>query len=297
MKKKLLSIILAASLITATTASAAYDEAAKRTAEIVAELPSTQNVEMLTGEAALLMLENDILKALESKGQTSTMRSLKEKADAALKTASSNDMEEARANSTSFLYELQNAISQLNGGAGGTIFSDVSAKAWYYEAVKYTAENGIFAGTGGNKFEPNAEITRSMFLALMGRMYIDTSVDAPSAYTDVPSGSYYAAAVNAAAAKGILTFVTGDKFYPDQPITREELVTVLKGSMAQNGTDTSYTTESSFKDNGTISEWAKDAVSWAAEKKIVAGLDDGTFGPQKTATRSQVAQILYGVCK
>ncbi|MEE0944578.1 MAG: S-layer homology domain-containing protein [Clostridia bacterium] len=296
MKKLILALTVALAALTI-TASADYNDAAQRVAEITAELSSSENIKLLTGEAAIIMIENDILTALESKGESAAMVSLKEKADEAIRISAYDDIEKARACSSEFLAELKNAFKILGGKAEGAIFADVKTSAWYYPAVKYTAENGIFAGTGNNRFEPEMEITRSMFLALMGRMYIDTSVVAPAAFTDVPKNSYYTAAVNAAAAKGILTFIDGDKFYPNQPITREELVTVLKGSMAQKGEDTSFTATSAFLDNDTISVWAKDAVSWAAEKKIVAGFDDGTFGPQKTATRSQVAQILYGVCK
>ncbi|MBS7298942.1 MAG: S-layer homology domain-containing protein [Eubacteriales bacterium] len=296
MKKLIVSVVLCLISLTL-TASADFNDAAGRVAEIAAEVSSSENIEMLTGEAAIIMIENDVLKALESKGQTATMTSLKEKADEAIKISAYDDIDNARKSATEFLAELQNAFAVLGGNAEIAIFSDIKTNAWYYKAVKYTAENGIFAGTGNNRFEPEMEITRSMFLALMGRMYIDTNAGAPVAFTDVPENSYYAAAVNAAAAKGILTFIDGDKFYPDKPITREELVTVLKGSMAQNGIDTSFTASSAFIDNDTISSWANDAVSWAAEKKIVAGMGDGSFAPQNTATRSQVAQILYGVCK
>lgn len=296
MKKFIVSLIVCL-MATVLTVTADYSDAATRVAEISAEISSAQNIEMLTGEAVIIMIENDVLKALEDKGQNATMSALKTKADEAIKMAAYDDIEKARECTKTFLTELKNAFDVLGGKSEGAIFADVKTSAWYYQAVKYTAENGIFAGTGNGLFEPETAITRSMFLALMGRMYIDTNAGAPAAFTDVPENSYYAAAVNAAAAKGILTFIEGDKFYPNQPITREELVTVLKGSMAQNGIDTSFTASSAFLDNDTISSWANDAVSWAAEKKIVAGFDDGTFGPQKTATRSQVAQILYGVCK
>lgn len=296
MKKLIVSLIVCL-MATVLTVSADYNDAATRVAEISGEISSAQNIEMLAGEAVIIMIENDVLKALEDKGQNATMSALKTKADEAIKMAAYDDIEKARECTKTFLAELKNAFDVLGGKAEGAIFADVKTSAWYYQAVKYTAENGIFAGTGNGLFEPETAITRSMFLALMGRMYVDTTAEAPHVYSDVPANSYYTAAVNAAAANGILSFIEGDKFYPNQPITREELVTVLKGSMANSGADTSFTTVSAFSDNDSISAFAKDAVSWAAEKKIVAGMGDGSFAPQNTATRSQVAQILYGVCK
>ena len=50
--------------------------------------------------------------------------------------------------------------------------------------------------------------------------------------------------------------------------------------------------ESSFTDvaSGT---WYANAVAWAAGEDIVSGYGDGTFGPEDSITREQIASILY----
>ena len=113
-------------------------------------------------------------------------------------------------------------------------------------------------------------------------------------YPDVSDDAYCAEAVNWAKANGVLDFITEENFYPDKPITREELVTVLRGCMKLAGKDVEYMSQmKSFTDAKSISDWAKSSVEWAMAKKIVSGFEDGSFRPQVTATRAQVAQIFY----
>ena len=56
-------------------------------------------------------------------------------------------------------------------------FSDVSKDSWYYDSVKYVKENGIFSGVSANQFDPKGELTRAMFVTVLGRM---AGVDASS---------------------------------------------------------------------------------------------------------------------
>ena len=49
---------------------------------------------------------------------------------------------------------------------------------------------------------------------------------------------------------------------------------------------------SSFKDVLAVSSWATDSLKWAVENGLIKGTDIG-LEPQKTATRAQVAQLMY----
>ena len=48
-------------------------------------------------------------------------------------------------------------------------FTDVEAGKWYADAITWTAENGIFAGYGKDKFGPNDPITREQLAAIFYR--------------------------------------------------------------------------------------------------------------------------------
>ena len=49
-------------------------------------------------------------------------------------------------------------------------FSDVTAGAWYAEAVEYVVSNGLFQGTSDSSFSPDDTMTRGMFCTVLGRM-------------------------------------------------------------------------------------------------------------------------------
>ena len=50
--------------------------------------------------------------------------------------------------------------------------------------------------------------------------------------------------------------------------------------------------ETSFADNGEISDYAKSAVGYLAEKGIIKGYDGNMFVPFKNLTRAEAAKIL-----
>ena len=83
--------------------------------------------------------------------------------------------------------------------------------------------------------------------------------------------------------------VSATAFDPNAPITREQLVSML---YRYAGSPASSTDLSRFKDNASISAYARPAVAWAAENGIVSGMPDGTFQPKGNATRAQLAAIL-----
>lgn len=53
----------------------------------------------------------------------------------------------------------------------------------------------------------------------------------------------------------------------------------------------------SFTDADDISSWAKDAVELCASAGLVQGPGDGSFNPQGTASRAEVATLITNFCK
>ena len=107
-------------------------------------------------------------------------------------------------------------------------------------------------------------------------------------FTDVPAGSWYYGAAAYAYNNGLFAGTTATTFAPDMTMTRAMLVSVLwrlAGEPAPKGTNT-------FDDmpDGT---WYTDAVTWAAENGVVAGIGNGRFDPDGSVTREQTAVILF----
>ena len=172
-----------------------------------------------------------------------------------------------------------------------TTYTDVSTRAWYTEAVRYAVEHGIFYGTSDTTFAPNASMTRGMLATVLHR--IDGTPDGklPS-FNDVADKQYYTAAVGWAAENCIVSGYGNGAFGPNDPITREQLVTMLwryAGSPTAQGR---LDLHSRFSDAGDISRYAQDATRWAVEQGIITGYPNGTFNPKGQATRAEVATII-----
>jgi hypothetical protein len=174
-------------------------------------------------------------------------------------------------------------------------FTDVSPDDWYYPAVKYATEEGLFAGTTASTFSPGATMTRGMFVTVLGRKNgIDESQYLDNRFDDVEQGDYYAPYVEWAARYGIVDGVSNYRFAPDSKITREQMATILYRYAQKTGNDTDFGGNlgevTKFPDATQVSGWATQAMGWATVKDIING-SGGKLDPKGKATRAQVAQI------
>ena len=171
-----------------------------------------------------------------------------------------------------------------------TGFSDVASDAWYAEAVTYCRDNGLISGTTATTFSPDMATSRAMLVTILYRQAGSPTVSRTADYTDVPSGSWYADALNWASAQEIVGGYSDGRFGPNDSITREQFITILwRGESSPAPSHTGIP----FTDQSAISAYAIDAVAWGQENGIISGGDDGRFSPHETATRAQTAVMLY----
>ncbi len=188
---------------------------------------------------------------------------------------------------------LTMAAPAMASGAGS--FGDVSGSAWYYSAVDFVTRRGLFQGTSDGVFSPNVGMTRAMFITVLGRY---AGVDAGSwvgghAFSDVPSGSYYAGYAAWAYERGIIEGDgSSDVFSPNKSITREQVCTILARFASAMGISLGGSSSVSFTDDGSISGWARDSVYALSRAGIVQGRDTGAFDPRGCASRAEAAAII-----
>ena len=103
---------------------------------------------------------------------------------------------------------------------------DVSADAYYAEAVRWALSRGITSGTGGGAFSPDDACTRAQAVTLLARA-LSTKAGGKAEFSDVPTDSYYAGAVAWAVENGITTGVGGGRFDPNATCTRAQIATFL----------------------------------------------------------------------
>ena len=116
---------------------------------------------------------------------------------------------------------------------GKNSFTDVEAGKWYADAITWTAENGIFAGYGKDKFGPDDPITREQLAAIFYRYAdykgydltvkgnLDTFKDADK-ITD-----YAKTAMQWAVGSGLVKGKSGNLLDPQGTATRAEIAAML----------------------------------------------------------------------
>ncbi len=169
------------------------------------------------------------------------------------------------------------------------IFTDVPANHWAVAAIQYVYDNGLMTGISANEFAPEATTTRAMIVSILARLEGVTSAEA-AGFTDV-SDEWYATAVNWAANVGVVNGYEDNTFRPNQPITREQLATILMNYAAYKGEDVSARADlSNYTDQP--SAWATETMQWAVAEGLISGVTNTQLQPQGNATRAQVAAIL-----
>ena len=171
-------------------------------------------------------------------------------------------------------------------------FRDVPIGPWYHSAVDWAAETGLMNGMAPDRFDPQGDVTRAMLVTVLYRAAGSPKAPESSPFADVAPGKWYSEAVAWAAREGIVNGMTPDRFAPDAPITREQLVTILFRYAGDDGVRADL---SVFPDAGAVSSYAKDAMAWAVGHGIVNGVGSGdiaTLSPRAGASRAQVAAIM-----
>ena len=184
-------------------------------------------------------------------------------------------------------------------------FTDVEESDWFYPHVQWAAGSGVLSGTNATTFEPDAPMTRGMFVtALANWEGIDPAQYPGSRFQDVAEGAWYAAPIQWAASWGIasgtgqgdFTFdaPTLDTFSPAAPVTRQDAAVILYQYAQLLGADTETTTYplNRFPDGWDTARYARDAMAWGIAQGIFQG-SDGKLLPGEPLTRAQAAAVLH----
>ena len=170
---------------------------------------------------------------------------------------------------------------------GETMFRDVPADAYYYEAVQWAVETGVTGGVGDDLFAPDAACTRAQIVTFLWRAAGSPEPQSKADFTDVPANAYYAKAVAWALENGITKGTSATTFSPDDPCTRAQAVTFLARALSAKAEGTA-----DFLDVAESAYYCG-AVAWAAENDVTSGVGGKRFAPDQTCTRAQIVTFLY----
>lgn len=163
---------------------------------------------------------------------------------------------------------------------------------WSKDAMEFAVKNNFITGVGEDKIAPKAALTRAQLAAILSRVMQTGAGDVSvlDNFTDADKNAWYAGAMAKAVELNIL-YGDGDSIYPDRPVTRQELFTILVRAFSVTGGDES--TLASYNDAGSISSWAKAAISAMIAQGYAAGYEDKTLRPAQQVTREEFAQLLH----
>ena len=149
---------------------------------------------------------------------------------------------------------------------------------WAKDAIDFVSARGLVNGISDTIYAPNNSTTRAQLWTILARQN-----DA-----DLTGGSsWYEKAQNWAKDKGV-----SDGANPNGIINRAQIVTMLWRAIGQPAAASG----ASFADVPADSYYAQ-AVAWAIENGITAGVGNGTFDPDAACTRGQIATFLYRYMK
>ena len=179
-------------------------------------------------------------------------------------------------------------------------FEDVYSNSWYHEAVYYVAEKGFMSGYSDRVFGSGDNLQRQDFVIILAKTAnadLSSYKNMTPKNTDVKKGQYYTAAVNWATSNNIISGYENGKFGVGDPITREQICTILyryKNSPSVSNPDNIL---NKFPDKNLISSFAKTPVAWAVNKQLINGSSDGRLRPTSFASRAEIAQIIMNADK
>ena len=215
--------------------------------------------------------------------------------------------------------------------AAETQYSDIKDDAWYAWCVADATKRGLMNGTGGGTFTPDGDLTRAMLVTVLWRLAGEPAAENPATFTDVPSGQWYSDAIAWASGFDVIEGYGGDVFGTDDPVTREQMAVIFYRWAQGQGYDVKFSVNDKllreesevgrykFIEDGKgghnewvslarpVSDWAVDAVQWAAERDLlvrreVRGQDPygGSiyrFCVWENAARAEVAVFLSRFCR
>ena len=170
-----------------------------------------------------------------------------------------------------------------------SVFADITAGAYYYDAVLWAVDRSITMGTSETTFSPESSCTRGQIVTFLWRA---NGSPAPQSnrnpFFDVNRGDYFYEAVLWAVENGIATGMGDGIFAPEAGCTRGQVATFLWRSRKEPTSDA----ENIFRDIGP-GMYYYNAVLWAVEEGITNGMGDGTFAPEAGCTRGQIVTFLH----
>lgn len=167
-------------------------------------------------------------------------------------------------------------------------FADTTGH-WAEEAIDRWSEVGVVNGVSEDSFNPNGQLTRAEGAQIFTNLLKLTAKADLSAYTDVAADAWYADAMAACVAQGIMNGVAADQMNPNGTVTREMFFVMFARAL---GIQEESSLKGDFTDASEISSWAKGYVYALINNGYVNGTAEGVISPELNINRASVMALL-----
>ncbi len=147
---------------------------------------------------------------------------------------------------------------------------------------------GVMRGDIQNGLDPDREITRAEFVAIINRAYGYTDMKG-TPFTDVPVSAWYADDIDIAYTVGYFNGTSPTTASPNATLTREQAAVLLARNLMLQPT---VGETLGFSDSRELSSWSRGLIGAAAESGVITGYADGSFRPNGRITRGEVAAMV-----
>ena len=168
---------------------------------------------------------------------------------------------------------------------------------WARKEIGALAGKGIIKGKSEGIFDPDANITRAEFVALMTRaMGYGENHGYTVPFMDVRENDWYYNPIAIAYNEGLVNGKSATEFDPNGKITRQEMAKIISNIMKDKfHSQEKVDNLKAFKDFEEIASWARESAALCLREKIIGGISEGVFAPLENATRAQAATVLYRI--
>lgn len=176
-------------------------------------------------------------------------------------------------------------------------FKDVPAESGCCDALRYLTHYGYLGGMSEEQFAPEELVDRATVITALYRMSGEEAPDMGLSFSDVDEDLWYADAVTWGASAGVVTGEMGDRFAPEQAITRGELAVTVYRCALRFGCDMTVSGDlSAYLDGERVPPDMVEPLSWALERGFFRTVIRDEIFPLLPVNRLQLAEVLVGLC-
>ncbi|MCX7568786.1 glycosyl hydrolase family 18 protein [Tumebacillus sp. DT12] len=188
------------------------------------------------------------------------------------------------------LYQEEPAMwSYYTNWLNGRFFSDVPVEHWAGESVLAVSAKGWMNGVSGTLFAPQQPLTRSQAAVILVRaLRLDHLTPSARTFTDT-QGHWAQDLIEVAREHGLINGVGAQRFAPNDPMTREQLATLLNNVFHFTPGDVAQSPFTDVDPN----RWSYPNIVAMQQRGIITGIGHDLFAPTARSTRSQVAALMY----